>query len=287
MAEKDIVSKETIRRLAVDLATYLLELPIEPDSVEVLPTEHQRVEDRRADLVVKLRDISGEGFLLHMEIQNNNDSTMPIRMMRYMTDILLAHPGLPLRQYLIYIGSEPLTMPDRVDGPGFHYRYGLLDMRTLDCRHLLEKDTPDALVLAILCDFGDHDPQAVVNHIYARLRALLGNRPKQFREYLYILHLLSTNRNLEKQIEEAQKMLTRIDVERMPFYQLGMEKGMAQGMELGHGKGEAAFLTRLLDYKFGALAPEIRRRVENARPEELAAWGQKVLSATTLDEVFL
>ena len=291
MADKDIVSKETIRRLAVDLATYLLELPIEPDSLEVLPTEHQRVEDRRADLVVKLRDRAGETFLLHIEIQNNNDATMPLRMMRYMTDILLGHPGLPLRQYLIYIGSEPLTMPDGIQGPDLHYRYGLLDMRDVDCRYLLEKDTPDALVLAILCNFGDHDPQAVVNHIYTRLRALLGDDTKRFREYVDILHVLSGSRDLKEYIEEAEKMLTRIDVERMPFYRLGMERGMEQGMErgmaLGRGEGEIALLMRLLGYKFGALPSGIRQRIETARAEELALWEQRVLSAKTLDEVFL
>jgi len=132
MADKDIISKETFRRLAVDLATYLLKLPIDPDSLEVLPTEHQRVEDRRADLVVKLREREGEPFLLHIEIQNNNDNTMPVRMMRYMTDILLAYPGLPVRQHIIYIGAEPLRMSDGIEGPGFHYRYGILDMRNMD-----------------------------------------------------------------------------------------------------------------------------------------------------------
>nr|VFK11907.1 MAG: Putative transposase, YhgA-like [Candidatus Kentron sp. LPFa]VFK28071.1 MAG: Putative transposase, YhgA-like [Candidatus Kentron sp. LPFa] len=92
MKSKDIISKGAMRRLVVDLAT-----------------EHQRVEDRRADLVVRLRDRQGETFLLHIEIQNNNDKTMPIRMMRYMTDILLAHPGLPLRQYLL-ISRSALQM---------------------------------------------------------------------------------------------------------------------------------------------------------------------------------
>nr|VFK56972.1 MAG: hypothetical protein BECKTUN1418D_GA0071000_105616 [Candidatus Kentron sp. TUN]VFK62898.1 MAG: hypothetical protein BECKTUN1418E_GA0071001_108816 [Candidatus Kentron sp. TUN] len=45
-----------------------------------------------------------------------------------------------------------------LDGPdlsGVCYRYGILDMRGVDCRHLLERGTPDALVLAILCNFGD------------------------------------------------------------------------------------------------------------------------------------
>ena len=274
MADKDIIGKETIRRLAADIAIYLLELSIDPGSPVVLPTEHQRVEDRRADLVVRLREKGGEPFILHVEIQNNNDHTMALRMLRYRTDILLAHPGLPLRQYLIYIGAEPLTMPDGIDQPGLHYRYGLLDMRAVGCRRLLEIDTPDALVLAILCDFGENDPQAIVNHIYTRLGILLGDNPRQFREYLDMLHVLSTNRDLDKHIEEADRMLTQIDFERLPTYRRGMEKG------------EAMFLTRLLDHKFGSIPPVIEQRIENAGSEELALWGKRVLTAGTLDEVF-
>jgi len=133
-------------------------------------------------------------------------------------------------------------------------------------------------VLAILCNFDDHDPQAVVNHIYARLQALLGENSKRFREYVGMLHVLSVNRNLKRQIEEAEKMLTRIDAERMPYYQLGMERGIE--------KGEAALLMRLLGYKFGTLPPAQKQRIENAGSEELALWEQRILSAKMLDEVF-
>ena len=231
---------------------------------------------------------------------------MPLRMLRYRTDILLAHPGLPLRQYLIYIGAEPLTMPDGIDQPGLHYRYGLLDMRTVGCRRLLEIDTPDALVLAILCDFGENDPQAIVNHIYTRLGILLAGDPRRFREYLDMVHVLSSNRNLEEQIQEADKMLTQIDIERLPAYRRVMEKGMEKGMErgiergmkrgmergmergmtLGLEKGEAMFFLRLVGHKFGPLPPALEQRVEKAGSQELALWGERVLSAKTLDEVF-
>ena len=286
MKSKDIISKGAMRRLVVDLATYLLDLSIEPDSLEVLATEQQRVEDRRADLVVRLRDRQGETFLLHIEIQNNNDKTMPIRMMRYMTDILLAHPGLPLRQYLIYIGREPLTMAKGLDAPDLRYRYGLLDMRNMDCRHLLEKDNPDALILAILCNFHDRDPQLVVNHIYARLRSLLADDDKRFREYVDMLHILSVNRDLGEQIKEAEKMLTQIDIERIPSYQLGMERGVEKGIERGMEKGQATFLMRQLGCKFGSLSPILTRRIDDAHSEELALWGERILSAKTLDDIF-
>nr|VFK79153.1 MAG: Predicted transposase YdaD [Candidatus Kentron sp. SD] len=310
MADKDIVSKKIIGKLAAHLAIHLLDLPIDPDFQEAMGTEHQRIEDRRADLVVKLRDPDGEPFLLHIEIQNNNDDRMPARMMRYLTDVLLAYPGLPVRQYLIYIGAEKLNMSGGFEGPDFHYRYGLVDMRALGCEYLIKKDTPEALVLSILCDFGDRDPQEVVDYIYTRLQELLGDNLKRLRECIDMLHILSANRDLDKQIEETEKMLTRIDMTRIPSYRIGMEKGMERGrlegiekgmekgrlegmekgmekgIEKGMEKGEAMFLARQLGQKFGALPPTVEQRIGRARSEELAMWGKRLLSAESLDEIF-
>nr|VFK41055.1 MAG: Predicted transposase YdaD [Candidatus Kentron sp. SD]VFK46814.1 MAG: Predicted transposase YdaD [Candidatus Kentron sp. SD] len=326
MADKDIVSKKIIGKLAAHLAIHLLDLPIDPDFQEAMGTEHQRIEDRRADLVVKLRDPDGEPFLLHIEIQNNNDDRMPARMMRYLTDVLLAYPGLPVRQYLIYIGAEKLNMSGGFEGPDFHYRYGLVDMRALGCEYLVKKDTPEALVLSILCDFGDRDPQEVVDYIYTRLQELLGDNLKRLRECIDMLHILSANRDLDKQIEETEKMLTRIDMTRIPSYRIGMEKGMERGrlegiekgmetgrlegiekgmergrlegmekgmekgiekgIEKGMEKGEAMFLARQLGQKFGTLPPTVEQRIGRARSEELAMWGKRVLSAESLDEIF-
>nr|VFK37662.1 MAG: hypothetical protein BECKSD772F_GA0070984_101732 [Candidatus Kentron sp. SD]VFK41324.1 MAG: hypothetical protein BECKSD772E_GA0070983_101127 [Candidatus Kentron sp. SD] len=302
VADKDILSKKIIGKLAAHLAIHLLDLPIDPNFQEAMGTEHQRIEDRRADLVVKLRDPDGAPFLLHIEIQNNNDDRMPARMMRYLTDVLLAYPGLPVRQYLIYIGAEKLNMSAGFEGPDFHYRYGLVDMRALGCEYLIKKDTPEALVLSILCDFGDRDPQEVVDYIYTRLQELLGDNLKRLRECIDMLHILSANRDLDKQIEETEKMLTRIDMTRIPSYRIGMEKGMErgrlegmergmergrlEGMEKGMEKGEAMFLVRQLGHKFGALPPTVEQRIGRARSEELAMWGKRVLSAKSLDEIF-
>lgn len=107
MAGKDTVSKHLLKRIVVDLARYLLHLDIE--ALELIETEQQRVEDRRADLVV-LALHRGKELLFHVEIQNSNDARMPVRMLRYLTDLLMARPGLPVRQCLIYIGKASLSM---------------------------------------------------------------------------------------------------------------------------------------------------------------------------------
>ena len=60
----------------------------------------------------------------------------------------------------------------------------------------------------------------------------MGDNPKRFREYLDMLEVLSENRDLKDFIKEAEAMLTRIDVEKLPSYELGMEKGMEKGTYL-------------------------------------------------------
>jgi predicted transposase YdaD len=79
----------------------------------------------------------------------------------------------------------------------------------------------------------------VINYIVLRLSELLKDNPKRLREYLSVLSILSENRNLQPLIliKEAGKMLTKVNVEKMPFYQLGMEKGLQEGIEKGMEKG--------------------------------------------------
>jgi len=50
--------------------------------------------------------------------------------------------------------------------------------------------------------------------------------------------------------------------------------------------GEAKFLTRLLERKFGPLDAEVRSRIAQADSERLLEWGERVLTAERLEDVF-
>jgi len=69
-------------------------------------------------------------------------------------------------------------MPDGIEQGRLIYGYDVVDMRSLDCAGLLDRDEPDALVLAILCDFGERDSRAVVNHIISRFKQITGEDSK-------------------------------------------------------------------------------------------------------------
>jgi predicted transposase YdaD len=59
-----------------------------------------------------------------------------------------------------------------------------------------------------------------------------------------------------------------------------------EGREEGRQEGEARVVLRLLRLKFGPLAPELEERLRSADVDRLLEWGERVLTARSLQEVF-
>lgn len=68
-----------------------------------------------------------------------------------------------------------------------------------------------------------------------RLRELLGAEEWEFREHMTMLEILPKNRGLQAQIQEAEHMLTKIDIESLPSFSIGFERerGEKKGLEEG------------------------------------------------------
>jgi predicted transposase YdaD len=61
-----------------------------------------------------------------------------------------------------------------------------------------------------------------------------------------------------------------------------MEKGRQEGRQ----EGEASLLLRQLELRFGPLSESSRAQVRAADADTLLRWGERILTATTVDEVF-
>jgi hypothetical protein len=66
----------------------------------------------------------------------------------------------------------------------------------------------------------------------------------------------------------------------------GLEQGLEQGVTKGIRQGEAQMLLRLLTLRFGVLPQSAHAQVESADADTLLRWSERVLTASTLDEVF-
>lgn len=78
----------------------------------------------------------------------------------------------------------------------------------------------------------------------------------------------------------------RFDTWAQQHEQKGIEKGIDQGIQKGIAKGEALLLQRLLTRRFGALPNDIVGKIAAATSAELELWGDRVLDAASLEEVF-
>ena len=93
-------------------------------------------------------------------------------------------------------------------------------------------------------------------------------------------------------------MLTRVDVTRLPSYEIGMEKGredglkkgvqqgMKQGLEQGLEQGWARMLLRRLRLGFGDLPKAAEQWVGAATEAELLRWSEWVLTSDHLNDAF-
>ena len=82
-------------------------------------------------------------------------------------------------------------------------------------------------------------------------------------------------------IEEHKSMKYITSIER-----IGIAKGITQGIAKGRIEGESKLLKRLLEHRFGVLPAWATEKLTNAPEPALEAWGEAVLTATTLDAVF-
>ncbi|MBF0625320.1 MAG: DUF4351 domain-containing protein, partial [Magnetococcales bacterium] len=66
----------------------------------------------------------------------------------------------------------------------------------------------------------------------------------------------------------------------------GQRAGLQKGWQEGRQEGEAALLQRLLQRRFGSLPGWVPERLHSADQATLESWGDRVLDAHTLDDVF-
>ncbi len=119
-----------------------------------------------------------------------------------------------------------------------------IDMRDISCDSLLSSNDPSAVVLSILCDFEGRDKQIVVNTILRKLKELSDDR--EYSNYLKMVNILSTNRNLVNEVKKGVNMLS-VDMKKTPFYQLGEERGEERGEKRGEKRGALQMAATMIE----------------------------------------
>jgi len=84
------------------------------------------------------------------------------------------------------------------------------------------------------------------------------------------------------ELQEVKSMLAERVIE---WTETWKEQGLEEGRRQGIVKGEAALLQRLLERRFGPLDEAQRQRLQAADADTLLAWGDRLLTATSAEDV--
>ena len=288
---------------------------IEVDSIRPGPTGFTNdvlAEDHR-DLLFEAR-LRGEGKVLFyvVEHQRTVERFMPLRLLRYVLGVWdwwrKTHPEerfLPIVVPLVlHQGSQawsgPRSLAELMDlSSGLREALGghvpALDMALEDLGPVSPEDLarfPGPPIVRVTLTVmkavveADGDPLAAFEWLGEALRELVAQPGGWVRFQTVLRYILMARPEIHSEQVEA-RLLQAAGVESREVLMTTAQEWIEQGVEKGIKKGQRELLIRLLGQRFGRLSEKHLARLEQATPDELQEWGDQLLGAQRIEEVFL
>jgi len=280
-----------------------------------------KLRQRHTDLLFSSALRGGGEALIYVvfEHQSSQDRHMAFRLLRYMLRIWerwqTEHPNAPalpiIMPVVLYHGDAPWSVPRSFEAildlpeplapqlqaylPRFDYLVD--DLSQTSDQQLRDRAMTAAATLATACfKYARSAPDLLERlHNWADLMREVVSAPNGLDALAQLLrYALMVNDHLEPEalydfLEHnvgAQAKETAMTAGQR-LIQQGKLEGIEQGIEKGIEKGERQLLRRLLERRFGDdVDADVQARIANATTEQLEAWADLVLSATTLADVF-
>jgi len=268
---------------------------------------------KREDDVVWSIELKGQRIYLYLllEFQSSIDRGMPVRMMQYVSalyDHLVRSKAIdledglpPVLPMVIYNGDArwkhspeifDLIQPHPAVLTEFQPRlkFWLLDEGKFSADYL---DGLQRVMAAIFRMEHTHDTEEVKRAIrylgqavaQSPFKQTIDKAVMQWLQYRLNSKLpdLPVMDEFQKGIEMIETNMDRIRANIMAEgVLLGEQRGMQQGMQ----QGEGVLLRRQLTRRFGSLPAAMEARLAQASIDQLETWGDRVLDAKSLDDVF-
>ncbi|MFP4342473.1 MAG: hypothetical protein ACLFQO_18660, partial [Cyclobacteriaceae bacterium] len=212
MGDYDRILKENIESLLLPLGNKLLGLDIE--KMQDLPGNLSQTLERQPDFLKLVTDADGNKYILHLEFQTVNDQNMASRMLTYFA-LLYEKYRREVRQFVIYLGSRKMTMPERLEVGMTSHAYRIINLQKVSADSLLDAaEQPEEAVLSVLANFDRQEASKVLNRILHKLQELSANE-RLLKKYIKQLEILSHLRNLQEEtIKQSEAMAITYDIKK-------------------------------------------------------------------------
>jgi predicted transposase YdaD len=263
-----------------------------------------KYESRESDVIWKFqRQDGGEPVYVYilLEFQSRPDPSMPVRFMGYESlfyqSLMAGQPAAasrklpPVIPVLLYNGTEPWNVATDLgsligdlDPSAEIYRpqlrYRLVDEGAYSREELAALSSPVADLFRIEKSRDWLEVRASVHRLRQSIPPSEAALRRAFETWLQKVILPRFGLSLDEvaaelTLEEMETMLAE-----------SIDRWNREIREEGRQEGEARVVLRQLRLKFGPLEPEIEDRVRSADADRLLEWGDRVLTAGNLQEVF-
>jgi len=136
------------------------------------------------------------------------------------------YPDKPIKQMVLYVGDGKPNMPDSLETDKLTFSYEIRDIKDIKCKELLESDSLEDKILAVLCKVENFE-----EYIFGLIKELLKLPDKQRADYIRKLLIALNYRPKLKEklasILEERDMPLTITEEMMrndPFFKKGKEE---------------------------------------------------------------
>ena len=229
----DKIIKENLEQLLPALIRSVIRIPVK--QMKKIPFDTQITLERKPDYLLQI-ELPQESALLQLEFQTSNDAEMVERMLEYYS-LQRRKYKLPVYQFVLYLGSEKVTMATQIQDTNLQFRYELIYFQNLDYRLFLAGETPEEIILAILGNYMGDSPAQVIDSILKKL-IHIQRRGRPIGKYISQLEILGNLRNLQSEIiDQTHHMALNYDITKDIRFQQGIEKGLVRGLEKGIEKG--------------------------------------------------
>ena len=207
--------------------------------VKVISAEIRLVKTFRPDILVE-----ADGEIIQVEIQAQQDKTLPHRMFRYYYAIVEKYKKEPT-QIVLFVGKGN-PPPSEYKTPKLTLKYKILDMKKIDPDVFIKSEKPAEVILGILAGKFKDKPK-IIRKVKKRIVEILKNEEKIIK-YIDSISFLAGLFDIEIKVKP---MPIQVDIRKTFLYKWGEKEGEKRGIEKGKQEGLKEAILLGVQIKFG------------------------------------
>ena len=227
----DLILKEIFSK-AVGIIFWLATGQKIEGKAKILSTEIRFVKSFYPDILLEIG-----GKIIHIEVQVQQDKTLPERMLDYFYAIRKKYGKTPT-QIVLFVGkgNPPPTkfeLKDEFQMQNLFFNFIVLDMKKINPDVFIKSDKPEEVLVGILAGKFKDKPE-IIKKVKKRIVEIVKDE-KEIAKYIDSISFLAGLFDVKI---EVKPMPIQVDIRKIFLYKWGKEEGLKEGKQEGLKEGK-------------------------------------------------